>query len=136
MHTPICDQLDIEFPIFAFSHCRDVVAAVTNAGGFGVLGALAFEPERLEVELAWIEDHVHGRTYGVDFAMPAKYVGKGGGAEATPEHLQGLIPTEYHDFVQTVLDDAGIPRLPDDFEHRAPRPPGSTSTPKGRVSSS
>ena len=58
MRTPICDQLGIEFPIFAFSHCRDVVAAVTNAGGYGVLGALAYEPERLEIELDWIDDHV------------------------------------------------------------------------------
>ena len=82
VRTPICEQLDIEFPIFAFSHCRDVVAAVTNAGGFGVLGALAFEPERLAIELDWIDDHVGGKPYGVDFAMPAKYVGQGGGAEA------------------------------------------------------
>src|SRR5690606_29753140 len=66
VHTPICDQLGIEFPIFAFSHCRDVVAAVTNAGGFGVLGALAYEPERLEIELNWIDEHVKGKPYGVD----------------------------------------------------------------------
>ena len=72
MKTPICERLGIEFPIFAFSHCRDVVAAVTNAGGFGVLGALAYEPERLEIELDWIDEHVKGRPYGVDFAMPVK----------------------------------------------------------------
>src|SRR5579871_1469411 len=92
MRTPICDRLGIEFPIFAFSHCRDVVAAVTNAGGIGVLGALAYEPDRLEVELSWIDAHVHGRPYAVDFAMPAKYVGKGGGPEAAPDHLRTLIP--------------------------------------------
>ena len=109
MRTPICEQLGIEFPIFAFSHCRDVVAAVTNAGGFGVLGALAFEPERLEVELNWIDDHVKGKPYGVDFAMPAKYVGKGGGAEATPEYLSGLIPAEHREFVDKVLDRRGDP---------------------------
>ena len=124
MRTPICETLDIEFPIFAFSHCRDVVAAVTNAGGFGVLGALAYEPERLEVELSWIEDHVRGRPYGVDFAMPAKYVGQGGGADATPEHLASLIPDEHREFVQRLLDDAGVPRLPDEVEHRAPKAAG------------
>jgi NAD(P)H-dependent flavin oxidoreductase YrpB (nitropropane dioxygenase family) len=116
MRTPICEQLGIEFPIFAFSHCRDVVAAVTNAGGFGVLGALAFEPERLEIELDWIDEHVNGKPYGVDFAMPAKYVGQGGGAEADPEYLASLIPDEYRDFVTKVLDDAGIPQLPADYE--------------------
>ena len=75
MRTPICDRLDIEFPIFAFSHCRDVVAAVSKAGGFGVLGAVAFTPEQLEVELDWIDEHVGDRPYGVDIIVPAKYVG-------------------------------------------------------------
>ncbi len=118
MRTPICDQLGIEFPIFAFSHCRDVVAAVTNAGGFGVLGALAYEAPRLEVELNWIDEHVHGRPYGVDFAMPAKYVGKGGGDEASPEHLKSLVPPGHREFVQRVLDEAGVPPLPDDADGR------------------
>src|SRR5579884_1308130 len=124
MKTPICEQLGIEFPIFAFSHCRDVVAAVTNAGGFGVLGALAFEPERLEVELAWIDEHVGGRPYGVDFAMPAKYVGKGGGAEAAPDHLASLIPAEHREFVNRVLDEAGIPPVPEDLERGPARAAG------------
>jgi NAD(P)H-dependent flavin oxidoreductase YrpB (nitropropane dioxygenase family) len=61
MHNELCERLGIEFPIFAFSHCRDVVAAVTNAGGIGVLGALAFSPEQLELELKWIDEHVNGK---------------------------------------------------------------------------
>jgi NAD(P)H-dependent flavin oxidoreductase YrpB (nitropropane dioxygenase family) len=124
LRTPICDRLGVEFPIFAFSHCRDVVAAVTNVGGFGVLGALAYEPERLEVELAWIDEHVHGRPYGVDFALPAKYVGQGGGPEATPEHLLTLIPDEHRAFVDRVLDEAGIPPVPDDADARVPKAAG------------
>jgi NAD(P)H-dependent flavin oxidoreductase YrpB (nitropropane dioxygenase family) len=124
MRTPICDTLGIEFPIFAFSHCRDVVAAVTNAGGFGVLGALAYEPERLEIELNWIDEHVKGKPYGVDFAMPAKYIGQGGGEEATPEFLKSLIPDEHRAFVGRVLDEAGVPPLPEDLERRAPKAAG------------
>jgi NAD(P)H-dependent flavin oxidoreductase YrpB (nitropropane dioxygenase family) len=124
MRTPICDRLGIEFPIFAFSHCRDVVAAVTNAGGYGVLGALAYEPERLEVELDWIDAHVGGKPYGVDFAMPAKYVGQGGGAEATPEYLASLIPDEHRAFVAKVLDEAGIAPLPDDYQRGARKAAG------------
>jgi len=58
MKTELCDRFGIEFPIFAFSHCRDVVAAVSEAGGMGVLGALAFSPEQLEIELAWLDAHV------------------------------------------------------------------------------
>lgn len=111
MRTPICDQLGIEFPIFAFSHCRDVVAAVTNAGGFGVLGALGFEPSRLEAELRWIDDHVGGKPYGVDFAMPAKYVGKGGGEDASVDNLAAMIPDGHRAFVAKVLDEAGVPPL-------------------------
>ena len=79
MRTPICETLGIEFPLFAFSHCRDVVAAVTNAGGFGVLGALTFTPEQLEEELTWIDAHTGGRPYGVDIVIPAKYVGREAG---------------------------------------------------------
>ncbi len=123
MHTEICNRLGIEFPIFAFSHCRDVVAAVTNAGGYGVLGALAYEPERLEIELDWIDDHVGGKPYGVDFAMPAKYEGQGGGDKATPEYLASLIPDEHRAFADKVLDEAGIPPLPEDTD-RVPKAAG------------
>ncbi|MEL7218223.1 MAG: nitronate monooxygenase, partial [Pseudomonadota bacterium] len=59
-----------EFPLFAFSHCRDVVAAASRAGGFGVLGAVSYTPEELEHELAWIDDHVDGKPYGVDVLIP------------------------------------------------------------------
>src|SRR5260370_34624878 len=75
MKSPICDMLGIEFPILAFSHCRDVVAAVSKVGGFGVLGAVAHTPEQLEIDLAWIEEHSGGRPYGVDLLLPQKYAG-------------------------------------------------------------
>jgi len=116
MTTPIAKRLGIEFPIFAFSHCRDVVAAVTNVGGFGVLGALAFGPERLEVELAWIDEHVNGKPYGVDFAMPVNYIGKGGGEESSFDSLDAMIPQQHRDFVDNLLDRYEIPELPPDFE--------------------
>ena len=72
MQTQLARDLGIEFPIFAFSHCRDVVAAVSRAGGMGVLGALYFTPDELEIELKWIDEHVDGKPYGVDLVMPAK----------------------------------------------------------------
>lgn len=77
MHTPICDELGIEFPIFAFTHCRDVVVAVSKAGGFGVLGAVGFTPEQLEIELNWIDEHIGDHPYGVDIVIPNKYEGHG-----------------------------------------------------------
>jgi len=75
VRTPLCERLGIDMPIFAFSHCRDVVAAVSRSGGFGVLGALAFSPSELETELDWIDEHVGGRPYGVDIVMPASIAG-------------------------------------------------------------
>ena len=70
MKSPICDMLGIEFPLLAFSHCRDVVAAVSRAGGFGVLGATVHTPETIEQELKWIDDHVDGKPYGLDVLIP------------------------------------------------------------------
>ncbi|MEN3273431.1 MAG: hypothetical protein V7636_2192, partial [Actinomycetota bacterium] len=75
MQNRVCEMLGVEFPILAFSHCRDVVAAVTNAGGFGVLGAVAHTPEQLEIDLAWIEAEVKGKPYGLDLLLPQKYAG-------------------------------------------------------------
>jgi NAD(P)H-dependent flavin oxidoreductase YrpB (nitropropane dioxygenase family) len=118
VRTPVCDKFGIEFPIFAFSHCRDVVAAVSRAGGFGVLGALAFTPAELEIELAWIDDHIDGKPYGVDLVMPANYVGKGG--KQPDEHeLRAMIPQEHWDYVDKILADYDIPQLPDDYHERA-----------------
>ena len=114
VRTPICDQLGIEFPLFAFSHCRDVVAAVSKAGGYGVLGALAFSPDQLEIELSWIDDNVDGKPYGVDFAMPEKFVGKG--EEFDFASLEGLIPAEHRDFVEQVLAEYDVPPLPEGVE--------------------
>jgi NAD(P)H-dependent flavin oxidoreductase YrpB (nitropropane dioxygenase family) len=116
VRTPIAERLDIEFPIFAFSHCRDVVAAVSRAGGFGVLGALAYTPEELEIELHWIDEHVDGKPYGVDIVMPMKYVGKGGGSDAKFDNLDAMIPQEHRDFVDKLLAEHGVPELPPDLD--------------------
>ena len=107
MHTEICDRLGIEFPIFAFTHCRDVVAAVTNAGGIGVLGAIAFTPEQLEVELTWIDEHVGDKPYGVDIIVPAKFEGKG--ENLTAGQLADRIPEDYRAFISELLAEHDIP---------------------------
>jgi len=89
-----------EFPLFAFSHCRDVVAAVSRAGGFGVLGGSSFTPEQLEQELAWIDDHVDGKPYGVDILIPENQPVS---REASLEELANLIPAQHRDFVRELL---------------------------------
>ena len=114
MRTPLCDTLGIEFPIFAFTHCRDVVAAVSRAGGIGVLGAVGFSPEQLEIELAWIDDNIGDHPYGVDVVIPGKYEGMG---EADPERLadqlRAMGPERHLEFARKVLADHGVPELPE-----------------------
>jgi len=112
MRTPLCDELGIEFPIFAFTHCRDVVVAVSKAGGFGVLGAVGFSPEQLEIELNWIDEHIGDHTYGVDIVIPNKYEGKGADDMSTEEltkMLQGMVPQGHLDFAKKLLADHGVP---------------------------
>jgi NAD(P)H-dependent flavin oxidoreductase YrpB (nitropropane dioxygenase family) len=100
-------MLGIELPLLAFSHCRDVVAAVTNAGGFGVLGASMHSPEQLEHELTWIDDHVDGRPYGADILVPEKFEGKGQGLDSAAIHA--MIGQQQRDFVAALLEAHGIP---------------------------
>ena len=115
MKTPICERLGCELPIFAFSHCRDVIVEVTKAGGFGVLGAATFSPEQLESELRWIDQHVEGRNYGVDVIIPTRYDKE---AETTLDDLEKLIPQEHRDFMDRILAEAGVPPLPDGERER------------------
>ncbi len=120
MRTALCDLFDIEFPIFAFTHCRDVVAAVSNAGGFGVLGAVGFTPEQLELECRWIDEHVGDRAYGVDLVIPEKYEGKGSDLDpkALEEQLRKMIPPQHREFAAKLLADHGVPELPPDQHAR------------------
>ncbi|GAB1820465.1 NAD(P)H-dependent flavin oxidoreductase [Herbidospora sp. RD11066] len=108
MRTRAADMFGIEFPIFAFSHCRDVVAAVSRAGGMGVLGALYFTPEELETELTWIDEHVDGKPYGVDVVMPASYEGADFAPEELVGRLQGMIPEGHRKFVNDLLAKHGV----------------------------
>jgi NAD(P)H-dependent flavin oxidoreductase YrpB (nitropropane dioxygenase family) len=109
--TSICEMLGIDLPLLAFSHCRDVVAAVTNAGGFGVLGASLHTPEQLEQELAWIDEQVDGRPYGADLLVPEKYEGKGENLDAAT--LMKRVPAAHREFVRQVLARHGV-ELPDE----------------------
>ena len=106
MKSQICDLLGIEFPMVAFSHCRDVVAAVSKAGGMGVLGAVGLSPEKLEIELKWIDEHVDGKPYGVDVLIPNSYVGKG--ESLSTDDLRTMIPQEHRDFRADLLEQHDI----------------------------
>ena len=113
MNSPVCRMLGIEFPLLAFTHCRDVVVAVSKAGGMGVLGAVAHSPEQLEIDLKWIEDEVGDRPYGVDLIVPAKYAGSDNGG-LTMADIVGLIPDEHRQFVARLMEKYDVPPLPED----------------------
>src|SRR6185437_12468074 len=128
MRTRVAEMLGVEFPICAFSHCRDVVAAVSNAGGFGVLGAVAHSPDRLDSELTWIEEHTGGKPYGVDLLLPPKYVGADtGGIDA--QQVRDLLPGEHRAFLDDLLVRYGIASSTD--QPREPSGRGLNVSPKG-----
>ena len=106
MKSPICEMLGAEFPLVAFSHCKDVVVAVSKAGGVGVLGAVGMSPEILEQELNWIDERIDGKPYGVDVLIPNKMLGKG--EEFNAQKLVDMIPQEYRDFRTDVLKNHDI----------------------------
>jgi NAD(P)H-dependent flavin oxidoreductase YrpB (nitropropane dioxygenase family) len=111
MRTRVTQRFGIDFPIFAFTHCRDVAAAVTNAGGFGVLGAVAHTPEQLDVDLTWITEQTKGRPFGVDLLIPSKYVGaESGGID--PGSLKAMVPDEHREWLEEVLRRYDVPPLP------------------------
>ena len=107
MKSPICDMLGIEFPLFAFSHCRDVVAAVSRAGGFGVLGATSHSPETVEQELKWIDDHVDGKPYGIDVLIPEN-MSTAGEKDVTWKSLEARIPAQHREYTKDLLKKYGI----------------------------
>ena len=111
MKTKICDMLGVEFPILAFTHCRDVVAAVTRAGGYGVLGAAGHSPEQLDIDLKWIADEVGDKPFGVDIIVPAKYEGKDEG-ELAVTTLKDMIPQEHRQFLDDLMTRYDVPPMP------------------------
>lgn len=121
MKSPICDMLGIEFPLFAFSHCRDVVAAVSRAGGFGVLGATSHSPDTVEQELKWIDAHVDGKPYGIDVLIPEN-ISTAGEKDVTWKSLEARIPQAHRDYTKNLLDRYGIELQTTNVADNQPQP--------------
>jgi NAD(P)H-dependent flavin oxidoreductase YrpB (nitropropane dioxygenase family) len=100
MKSPICDLLGIEFPLLAFTHCRDVVVEVSKAGGMGVLGAAGYSAEQLEIELSWIDEHIDGKPYGVDLIAPTSLAASD---DDTGDSLNARVPDEHRDYAVNLL---------------------------------
>lgn len=103
LHTRLCEEYGVEYPIVAFAHTKDVIAAVTNAGGIGVLGALSMEPEEIRSAVHWIRERVGDKPFGVDLLLPASFV------EGNIEDLEAQIPEGHREFVRRLKADNNIP---------------------------
>ena len=113
--TSLAEEFGIQYPIFAFTPSKAVAAAVTRAGGMGVLGCVRYnDAAELDDVLTWMDENTDGKPYGVDIVMPNKVP-----TEGSPEDIAGMIPEEHKAFVSRVLDDLGVPPLGDDAEHNA-----------------
>jgi len=112
MQTPITEMFGIEFPILAFTHCRDVVAAVSKASGLGVLGAVGHSDSGLETDLAWIEAEIGDRPYGVDLIVPARYAGSDEGGLDVAD-LVAAIPGAHQEFLDDLMERYQVPEDPD-----------------------
>src|SRR5258706_4291854 len=121
MKSPICDMLGIELPLLAFSHCRDVVAAVSRAGGFGVLGATSHTPETIEQELKWIDDHVDGKPYGLDVLIPEN-ISTAGEKDVTWKTLEARISNKHRAFTKNLLKKSGIELTTTSVADNQPQP--------------
>ena len=100
----ICKRMGIDQPIFGFAHDMATVAAITNAGGFGVYGATRRLPHEIRDELAAIRTLVGDRPFGVDLVLPP----------GMPEHnsrdqIEAAIPNEHKRFVQGLIDKYEVP---------------------------
>jgi NAD(P)H-dependent flavin oxidoreductase YrpB (nitropropane dioxygenase family) len=121
MKSPVCDMLGVEFPLFAFSHCRDVVAAVSRAGGFGVLGATTHSPESIERELKWIDGHVDGKPYGLDVLIPEN-ISTSGEKDVTWKSLEARVSPEHRAFTKNLLKKYGVELTTSDIPEHQPQP--------------
>lgn len=106
MNSKICEMLDIEFPLLAFTHCRDVVVAVSKAGGMGVFGAVNLPPDRLKEELDWIVANIDGKPFGVDLIVPNKIEGKD--VAFDPQKMLQAVPEEHKEFANKIMREYDI----------------------------
>ncbi|AYH43693.1 nitronate monooxygenase [Azoarcus sp. DN11] len=114
LHTPLCDKLGIEYPVVAFTHCKDVAVAVINAGGFAVLGEALHTPDQIAADIKWIRDRIGGKPFGIDLVLPSSVP-----EEKTVDELLAMIPPEHREFEQAIKRkyDVPDPKVAPDIHH-------------------
>ena len=104
LHTPLCDKLGIEYPVVAFTHCKDVAVAVINSGGFAVLGEALHTPDEIAADIKWIRERIGGKPFGIDLVLPSSVA-----AETSVDELLAMIPQEQRDFEQHIKQKYNVP---------------------------
>jgi len=104
LHTPLCDKLGIEYPIVAFTHCKDVAVAVINSGGFSVLGEALHTPDHIAADIKWIRERIGGKPFGIDLVLPSSVP-----EEKSVEELLAMIPPEHRAFEQSIKAKYNVP---------------------------
>ena len=104
LHTQLCEKLGIEYPVVAFTHCKDVAVAVINAGGFAVLGEAMHTPDQIAADIKWIRERIGGKAFGIDLVLPASVP-----EEKTVEQLLAMIPQSHRHFEQHIKQKYNVP---------------------------
>ncbi|MEU8031904.1 nitronate monooxygenase family protein [Streptomyces sp. NPDC049099] len=114
MQTELSRKLGVEHAVFGFTPFPAVAAAISRAGGFGVLGAVRYTaPDDLARDLDWLDAHTDGRPYGLDVVMPAKKVEAPENHTLTEADVEAMIPEGHREFVRETLAKYGVPELPE-----------------------
>lgn len=126
LHTSLCDMLDIEYPILSAGMGPntlseqvgapvDLVVAVSEAGGMGVLGASGYSIDELREAIQEIRSRTD-KPFGVDILLPkniADMAGMGleGASEVPLSQLLATLPQPYLDFVAKLRSDLDLPEV-------------------------
>ncbi|MBL0122953.1 MAG: nitronate monooxygenase [Betaproteobacteria bacterium] len=104
LHTPLCDKLGIEYPVVAFTHCKDVAVAVINAGGFAVLGEALHTPDQIAADIKWIRERINGKPFGIDLVLPSSVP-----EDKTVDDLLAMIPPAHREYERKIKENTTCP---------------------------
>jgi nitronate monooxygenase len=122
LHTPICDLLEIEYPIvlagmgsWGMGTPPELVAAVSNAGGLGVLGCSNLPAAEIDRRIAAVRS-LTDKPFGVDLLLPASLAQASGSRAAVRREIREKYP-EHWAFLTKLHQTFGLPERPFQEDH-------------------
>jgi nitronate monooxygenase len=114
LRTKLCNLLNIEYPVMLAGMGTvagsDLVAAVSNAGGLGVLGAVGLPLDMLRQEIRRTKE-LTDKPFAVDIVLPPIRL-TGEAAESIPKDLSSLLPAEHVAFVEQLKTRLAVAEAP------------------------